>query len=77
MSKSGSQGSKSVAESSRDVMNYAMPTGRAASHIGVGLGGHNCGKAGTQGPYATETDGNSGRPGLGGDNCGMGTNRNG
>lgn len=70
MSKSGSQGPKSVGASSRDVMNYAEPTGRAASHIGVGLGGHNCGKAGTQGPYPTKTDGHSGRPGLGGENCG-------
>lgn len=70
MSKSGSQGPNSVANSSRDVMNYAPPTGRAASHIGVGLGGHNCGTAGTQGPYATRGDGQSGSPGLHGDNCG-------
>lgn len=70
MSKSGSQGKDSVGASQRDVNNYAQPTGRAASHIGVGLGGHNCGIAGTQGGYATRGDGQSGKPGLGGDNCG-------
>jgi len=70
MSKSGSQGPKSVGSSSRDVNNYAPPTGRAASHIGVGLGGHNCGPSGTQGPYATRGDGQSGKPGLGGENHG-------
>ena len=70
MSKSGTQGPKSVGSSSRDVLNYSPPTGRAASHIGVGLGGHNCGPSGTQGPYATRGDGQSGSPGLHGDNCG-------
>jgi hypothetical protein len=42
-----------------------------------GLHGHNCGPCGTQGPYPTHTDGNQGRPGIGGRNMGHGSNRRG
>ena len=70
----------------RDVMGYQPPKGP----IGItrtpspGLGGYNCGNAGTQGRYNAQGDlynntgeGATGSAGLGGKNRGMGTNRKG
>jgi hypothetical protein len=71
MSKSGTQGGGT----SRDVMNYAEPTGRAGSTNGPGLGGSRY-RQGTQGPTPCDND-ESGSPGLGGDKHGTGTNRSG
>jgi hypothetical protein len=58
--------------SERDVMSYDSPKGpkNIDDPKGPGLHGHNCGKSGTQGPYASRGDGTSGRPGLGGTNHG-------
>lgn len=65
-------------KSARDVRNYQPPQGPIGiSRVGVGLGGHNCGPCGTQGPYESTGDGASGSPGLGGKNRGMGSNRRG
>ena len=55
----------------KGVMGYQMPKGpKGIDNNGVGLGGHNCGKAGVQGPYESTGDGSSGSPGLGGTNHG-------
>ncbi len=61
-----------------DVMRYAPPQGPKGINDpqGPGLHGHNCGQAGTQGPYATRGDGSSGRPGLGGTNYGNNPSKN-
>lgn len=60
----------------RDVMGYQPPTGPIGiGHSGPGLGGSNCGNCGTQGPSGCDGDGESGSPGIGGTNKGMGTNR--
>lgn len=58
--------------SEREVMGYKPPQGPKGINDpqGPGLHGHNCGKGGTQGPYATNGDGTSGKVGLDGDNCG-------
>ena len=69
MSKSGSQGPKSVGASQRDVMNYSPPTGRAPGTSGPGLGG-SVYRQGTQGPTTCDND-ETGSPGLHGDNCGV------
>ncbi len=58
-------------------MGYCPPTGPIGiSRVGVGLGGENCGPAGTQGKYDTPVS-ESGSPGLHGRDKGMGTNRKG
>lgn len=50
---------------------YKAPVGpKGIDNSGPGLGGHNCGNAGVQGPYPSRGDGSSGRPGLGGTNHG-------
>lgn len=55
----------------KDVMGYKPPQGpKGMDNSGPGLGGHNCGNAGVQGPYSSRGDGASGRPGLGGTNHG-------
>jgi len=64
--------------SQKGVMGYAAPQGPTNINDpqGPGLHGHNCGKQGTQGPYASNGDGSSGKPGLGGENLGnCGTQR--
>lgn len=57
---------------------YSSPQG--PTNIGdsksPGLHGHNCGNAGSQGHYDSDSH-TSGSPGLHGDNRGMGTNRRG
>lgn len=61
--------------SPRDVNNYCPPQGPIGiGHSGPGLGGHNCGNTGSQGPYDDDYE-TSGSPGLHGQNEGMGTNR--
>lgn len=56
---------------------YSPPQGPTSlMHRGPGLGGDNCGNAGTQGPRSPDKA-TSGSPGLGGSNRGMGTNRRG
>ena len=51
----------------KDVRNYSPPQGpKGMSHVGPGLGGHNCGT--TNKP--TGCDGGSGSPGLHGQNKG-------
>jgi hypothetical protein len=73
MSKAGTQGGGKE----RDVLNYKPPQG--PSNIGdaksPGLHG-SVYRQGTQGPTPCDND-ESGGPGLGGDNSGMGTNRSG
>lgn len=65
--------------SSRDVMGYSPPKGPTNINDpqSPGLHGHNCGNSGTQGSSRISSDGNSGSPGIGGTNKGMGTNRRG
>lgn len=57
--------------SARDVMNYATPQGPMGimGHNKPGLGGENCGNAGTQGKTTCRGD-SSGSPGLHGTNKG-------
>lgn len=60
----------------RDVMNYKPPQGpMGMMHSGPGLGGTNCGNAGTQ--NCNTAPRSSGSPGIGGNNHGAGTNRRG
>lgn len=63
----------------RDVMGYQPPVGPIGlGHNSPGLGGHNCGNAGTQGKHSYSDHETSGRPGLHPHtNHGMGTNRKG
>ncbi len=57
--------------SPRDIRNYADPVGpKSIGNNGVGLGGSNFGKAGTQGKYTAPSANSSGSAGLGGMNHG-------
>ena len=58
---------------------YAMPQGPMGimGNNRPGLGGDNCGNAGSQGYTGEEHKQTSGSPGLHGTNRGMGTNRKG
>ena len=59
----------------KGVMGYAQPQG--PKNMGVGVGANaDIYNQGSQGPTPCDND-ESGMPGLGGDNCGMGTNRRG
>jgi hypothetical protein len=53
---------------------YSPPVGPIGiAHEGPGLGGHNCGNAGSQGASSLHGDGGAGAPGIvrmGGDNSG-------
>jgi hypothetical protein len=73
MSKSGTQGGGTA----RDVMGYKPPQGptNIMDKAGPGLHGANLENCGTQGESSIDCDGNSGSPGLHGNNRGMGTNR--
>jgi hypothetical protein len=50
----------------RDVMGYKPPVGPTDINDPQrpGLGGHNCGNAGTQGAKSISTDGHYGSPGI-------------
>jgi hypothetical protein len=60
----------------KDVMNYAPPQGPTTfGHQGPGLAQrNNYGNCGSQGKYSNPAS-TSGRPGIGGENEGKGTNR--
>lgn len=58
-------------------LRYSPPQGPIGiGHEGPGLGGDNHGNCGTQGSYDNPSH-ESGSPGIGGQNMGMGTNRRG
>ncbi len=72
-----SRATRGGVERFRDVMGYSPPCGPIGiNRVGVGLGGENLGNCGTQQRTGVGV-GESGSPGLGGENRGMGENRKG